>query len=121
MAKTKEDKEHEGLMLIMCEGCGVRHMIATKHPEIWTHNWGFNGDLEAPSFTPSVKIRWPEWIGGEAFEEFTTFETACRTTKDPSKWKIHCCHFVITRGVIAFQGDCTHELMNHNRQLPNIE
>lgn len=61
-------------------------------------HWGFNGDFEHPTFTPSVN----SWWGGE------------------HDIPLHRCHTFITDGRIQFLGDCTHALANQTVELPEI-
>lgn len=80
-----------------CPGCKDHHVIPTSGPKVWR----FNGDLERPTFTPSVRLTW-NWgsVGGP---------------DEP-----HCCHYVITDGAIQFCGDCTHALAGQTVPLPEI-
>lgn len=66
-----------------CPGCKSIHSINTEGPP---PVWGFNGDHEKPTFTPSLRVRWT--YGG-----------------DPQ-----CCHSFIRDGQWQFLSDCTHEL-----------
>jgi len=77
--------------------------------------WGFNGDFERPTFTPSVLCR--------------------RTTADPpvtpenlDEWRRApwpqvqvetVCHSFVRDGQIQFLGDCTHALAGQTVPLPN--
>lgn len=60
-------------------------------------HWGFNGDLDRPTFTPSIN--------------------SVHTT---SKAK-HVCHSFITDGRIQFLGDCTHALAGQTVDLPEVD
>ncbi len=71
-----------------CPGCGEMHVIPTS--------WAFDGNLDKPTFTPSVKIRW----GGRP---------DART-----------CHYNLTAGMLDFQGDSTHELRGRSVLLPDL-
>lgn len=55
--------------------------------------WQFNGDLENPSFQPSLLNTLPEGTRSDG-------------TKRPRK----VCHLYVTNGVIEYCGDCTHPL-----------
>lgn len=63
--------------------------------------WEWNGSLDLPTISPSVKV---DWYFGEA----------------PNK-QIFCCHCIITEGVITFCGDCTHELANQKVVMLDID
>lgn len=101
--KTKEweDQVGKGLYKIFCAGCNTVHSIWAKPSEYPHPVWGFNGNLDKPTFTPSVRITWPEQK-----EDGTTFN--------------HCCHFNIVDGRIEFCGDCTHALSGQVLELPDI-
>ena len=72
-----------------CPGCGSNHFADDR--------WKFNGDIEHPSFTPSIRVshRSPEG-------------------------KEHVCHFHVTNGAIAYCNDCTHELRGKTVPLPEL-
>jgi hypothetical protein len=63
-------------------------------------HWNWNGSLDAPTLTPSVRITW-DW--GE-----------------PPNHVHNCCHFNITDGSIQFHGDCTHELKGKTIAMADV-
>jgi hypothetical protein len=67
-----------------CPGCKKFHYVGPEHH-------GFNGDLERPTFTPSVFKNW-----------------------EPI------CHAYINDGMIQFLGDSWHELKNQTVELPDV-
>jgi Family of unknown function (DUF6527) len=87
-----------------CPACQEMHVIFDS--------WSFNGDLNAPTFSPSVKIgerltvkkdgRWTgEWVrdaNGNAVDQ--------------------CCHYILASGIIHYCGDCTHALAGKQLPLP---
>lgn len=81
--------------LFECPGCGHAHMFITKAPQ--EPVWGFNGNLEKPTFTPSLLNR---HSGGE---------------------KDYVCHLFVTDGKIQFLGDCTHPLKGQTVDMLEIE
>lgn len=74
-----------------------------RSPHVSGKPWGFNGNLELPTFTPSVLGRWDEWQG------------------DGVPAKSHVCHSFVRNGRIEFLGDCTHALAGQTVDLPDIE
>jgi hypothetical protein len=90
-----------------CPGCEEMH-------HIWTPGWSFDGNLEKPTFNPSVKItrkkivikdgRWTgEWVRdaeGNAVDD--------------------CCHYFLHAGVLKFCGDSKHALAGKEVPLPDI-
>ena len=67
-------------------GCTMMHLFDNR--------WTFNGDLEKPSFSPSLLARWPE---------------------------NNVCHFFVQEGRIRFLSDCTHELKGKTVELEKID
>src|ERR1700744_2475039 len=65
-----------------CPGCKETHLIPTARCHI---EWDFNGNIERPTFKPSVKLG------------------------DPANAD---CHYNIEDGKITFHGDCKHDLKN---------
>lgn len=80
---------------IFCPGCKSGHTLftdlAAPHQ---AKNWGFNRNLESPTFTPSLLV---SDVGGG-----------------------HRCHSYITDGRIQFLGDSDHELKGQMVDLPDI-
>ena len=76
--------------------------------------WQFNGDVNKPTFTPSVKITGKQkivvdgkWSGG--------------WVRGPDGAPVDfCCHYILTNGVLNFCGDCTHKLKNSSVPLPAL-
>lgn len=81
-----------------CPGCGIAHGVWTKKQDS-QRNWKFNGDLNKPTFLPSILVRYPYG--------------------QPQKMVI--CHSFITDGMIRFLNDCTHSLAGKTVALPEIK
>lgn len=89
-----------------CPGCEEPHVI----PD----GWSFDGNLERPTFNPSVNItgkkcvmidgKWTgEWVrdaDGKAIDD--------------------CCHYHLHAGELKFCGDSTHALAGKNVLLPDL-
>lgn len=80
-----------------CPGCGHEHVYYTAGQT----RWQFNGDVNKPTFTPSLLNRWgkeadPNWQEPEG-EPFS------------NSWSGRC-HLFVTNGVINYCNDCTHPL-----------
>lgn len=80
-----------------CPGCGHHHAVWTKESN-WPNGprWDFNGNIEKPTFSPSLLVRIPN---GE---------------------KVKICHSFVRDGKIQFLGDCTHDLAGKTVELPEI-
>jgi Family of unknown function (DUF6527) len=68
-------------VMIRCRRCEY-HIIPLPR-------WGFNGDMDRPTFTPSLKETNQHGV----------------------------CHFVVTAGNIAYQSDCWHDLKGQTLPL----
>jgi hypothetical protein len=93
---SKVLRSTEGGFMHWCPACNSFHMIAVSEPFPNGARWKFDGDLDKPTFAPSVRVR-----GGNA--------------KGPT-----CCHYILTTGVINFCGDCTHAMAGKAVPLPEI-
>ena len=94
-------KQLNELIRFSCPGCKRDHHI--QHGSDIGPNWGWNGNLERPTFTPSVLVTYPGPDAG----------------KDGAPPAV--CHSFVTDGRIQFLGDCTHELASQTVDLPPIE
>ena len=78
-----------------CPGCEVPHGIAVGEGS--GPRWGYNGNPDKPTFTPSILVRYP-W-GVQQVEQV--------------------CHSFVTDGRIQFLGDCTHSLAGQTVDIPD--
>ena len=78
-----------------CPGCRGPQMIPTAGPKAW----GFNGSLEAPTFTPSI--------------------LSTRTYGYSNEKLV--CHSFVRDGKIEFLSDCTHSLAGQTVELKDVE
>lgn len=46
----------DGMLLHWCPGCKSRHMIATEEPFPNGAKWTWDGNVESPTFNPSINI-----------------------------------------------------------------
>lgn len=74
-----------------CPGCGSHHVYEIPR-------WQFNGDVDNPTFSPSLKATW-NW-GPE------------REAK--------CCHFFVRNGRIEYCGDCTHDMAGQTVEMAEV-
>ena len=86
-------------LAFFCPGCKEAHAvtIAPGSPA-----WGFNGNFDAPTFTPSVKVDGVVPITDEQHARLMAGEKIEPTSR--------CCHSFVVDGKIQFLGDCTHAL-----------
>ena len=76
-----------------CPACGHLHSFRVVKPgQTWSGpSWTFDGNLEKPTFTPSLRVYDPASLVNGVFTK-----TAC--------------HLNVTAGQIVFHGDCPHAL-----------
>jgi len=84
-----------------CPGCKHVHSYAVSNDN---SQWQFNGNIESPSFTPSLLNR--------------------MTTKNPVTGVYDIeeerCHLFVTDGKIIYCGDSMHELAGKTVELPEF-
>lgn len=83
-----------------CPGCNKVHGVTVGG----ANTWGWNGNADKPTFTPSVLVTYP--ANPDASDEFKEWRTERR------------CHSFVTDGRIQFLGDCTHGLAGQTVDLP---
>jgi hypothetical protein len=74
-----------------CPGCNRSHGLRTSGPRPWT----WNGSVDRPTFSPSVKVTWTR----------------------PTQTDI--CHSFVRDGTIQFLSDSTHALAGQTVVLPD--
>lgn len=88
-----------GHILFFCPGCKHAHGISIGEGP--GPRWGYNGNSEFPTFTPSILVYSGDTtIEGEYFPRVTH------------------CHSFVTDGRIQFLGDCEHDLKNQTVDIP---
>ena len=88
-----------------CPACNEAHYIAVHKPLANGASWTFDGNVDAPTFNPSVRVEIPEhsYADGEGGRRYHPLER---------------CHYFIRSGHIEFCGDCTHALAGKTVPLP---
>lgn len=90
-----------------CPGCDEMHVIYVGREK--GPNWSFDGNVEKPSFSPSVRISYNgEDAGQDRGDGFGKAPPAC-------------CHYFVKAGNIEFCGDSTHEFAGKTVPLPVLE
>jgi len=86
--------------LINCPGCKQTHTVGPS--------WQFNGDLENPTFSPSVLVK----SGHYASHHKPGDDCWCTHNERTGRSTFKCtvCHSFIRDGQWQFLSDCTHEL-----------
>ena len=94
--------------MFWCPGCDSAHLVYVEGvapPRSLHHGarWGYNGNPDAPTFTPSVLVT---YNGSDAGVE----------DAPPAV-----CHSFVTDGRIQFLGDCTHALAGQTVPIPEFD
>ena len=77
------------IYLFQCPGCSKPHPFDER--------WTFNGDMEKPTFRPSLLVN---------------------KSNHPGELR---CHSFVTNGEIRFLSDCDHDLKNKIVEIPDWE
>lgn len=101
------DTEDNGLVFL-CPGCKTNHII--YHGEGKEPRWTWNGDVNKPTFTPSILTKYSKMtpLGHEQYEEWKNNGYPSRDERFDSEDVV--CHSFITDGMIQYLTDCTHKL-----------
>jgi hypothetical protein len=81
--------QSDGMAMFWCLGCGDAHAIPTTGLKAW----GFNGDTETPTFTPSI---------------------LCYESGNHPR-----CHSFVREGRQQFLSDCSHPLAGQTVEIPD--
>lgn len=85
----------DGAYLFECPGCECMHMVYVDRAN--RPVWSFNGDKDAPTFSPSILVT-SSWMD-----------------------KPTICHSFVRDGKIEFLSDCTHKLKGQTVGIPDWE
>lgn len=96
-----------------CPGCDDAHVF-----KVGPGHWTWNGNVELPTFTPSLMIRSGHFADGfKAGDDcWCTYNAA--HPNEPAPFKCRVCHLNVTDGRIQFHSDCTHALVGQTVELP---
>jgi hypothetical protein len=100
-----------GQAAFYCNGCKRVHSINVKYEGM--PKWGFNGNVESPTFTPSILAKYTHPKG------YTNDNPA--PADFSGDYVTDVCHTFITDGKIQYLGDCTHELAGQTIELPEFK
>lgn len=81
--------------IFWCPGCKCAHHVTTDIEPAWH----FDGDVNLPTFSPSVRVYRPA-------EKDRAEETLC--------------HLFLTKGNLLFLSDCKHDLAGQTIPLPDL-
>ncbi len=90
-----------GHLMFWCPGCDGAHMVRVEGDE--PGRWGYSGNPDAPTFTPSVLV---QYNGRDAGVDGAPAAV---------------CHSFVTDGRIQFLVDSTHSLAGQTVELPDFD
>lgn len=93
--KVELINKDRGEYMFWCLGCNSYHSVTTLVKNEKGCQWQFNGNIESPTFTPSIVVN----------KDFLE----------------RLCHSSIADGKIQYHGDCFHSLKNQIIELQNVE
>jgi Family of unknown function (DUF6527) len=115
---TKLRSVEGGLVAFWCPGCDARHHVAVVDSAT-AMAWAYNGNPDAPTFSPSVLVRSghhiPGWVGPTCW-----CNSVPREPKYDHGFKCIICHSFVTDGQISFLADSTHKLAGQTVSLPDF-
>lgn len=90
---------------IFCPACKCTHRFTVASDKPGKAKWTFNGDLDKPTFNPSMVETCEGWVDPDD-----------KGFSIPSRR----CHSWVRGGRIEFLSDCTHEFAGRTVDLPHI-
>lgn len=114
LSKILRSVEGGGLMF-WCPGCDSAHMVRTGEGP--GPRWGWNGDAERPTFTPSILVQYDHWVPPVTPENHAAYKAA----PWPQTRQRDVCHSFVEGGRIRFLSDCTHHLAGQTVDLPAFD
>lgn len=117
MPRTKlHTVENEpGMLVFQCPACGNCHYALVEGATRQGPRWTWNGSMDRPTFSPSIKVtthRWEPPVGPENIEQW-------RKQPWEQKQVEHICHFFVRDGKIEYCGDCTHDRRGQTIEVPD--
>lgn len=104
-----------GRLAFRCPGCKTTHSVNVGDGP--GPRWAWNGDVDKPTFTPSVLVQSGHYVpGSDPRGCWCTYNAQHYKDEDPD-FKCFVCHSFVTDGRIQFLGDCTHALAGQTVDL----
>ena len=107
-----------GMLLFFCPGCQCGHGVRVEGPH---PVWGWNGSMDAPTFTPSIVASGTELTENGKRDYDTWAEAGYPGERGEFENRSTVCHSFVTDGRIQFLGDCTHALKGQTVVLEDFD
>ncbi len=107
------DNQRGDEYMFYCPGCQSLHsMTVNGFVNSCGASWTFNGDVERPTFSPSLKVTWDEYGNNPNYKDGMDEKLKYIIIKS------HNCHSFINNGMMSFCGDSTHKHANKTLEIP---
>lgn len=106
-AKGKLRFAEGGILNFWCFGCEEFHGIKKRDA---LGGWTFNGNYDAPTFTPSVLTTSGHYTSGFVPGSDCWCTYNAKHTEDPAPFHCERCHLFVVDGKIQYLSDSTHKL-----------
>lgn len=116
LSKVLRSREGNGLSF-WCPGCKTAHGLNIGEGP--GARWGYNGNPEKPTFTPSVLVTTGHYCQGRAHEGCWCTYYAEHPNEERDFECVRC-HSFVRDGRIQFLDDCTHALAGQTVDLPEF-
>lgn len=108
LLSPKLRSQEGGRIAFWCPGCKEMHRV--------TSAWTFDGNVTAPTFSPSILVTSGHYAPGHTGKCWCDFNR-----EHPGDTSFECsrCHSFVRAGRIQFLTDCTHELAGQTVDIPD--
>lgn len=99
-----------------CQGCQSVHQVSVIGEGAI---WGWDGNVDAPTFTPSVLITSGHFVSTHKPGDKCWCTYAVEHPDRPVPFTCRRCHTFVRGGMVEFLGDCSHALAGKTEPLPD--
>ncbi len=103
-----------GGLMFWCAGCDMPHRVGVGDGD--GPRWAWNGDVERPTFSPSVLVTWTTAVPPATTPEISE---QIRRGEIVQQRVPQACHSFVTDGHIQYLSDCTHSMAGQEIELAN--
>lgn len=99
-------------------GTGYTYLCPCGDYHAPSSGWQFNGDMEKPTFSPSVLVTTGHYVGGKpAVNCWCDYK---QRTGEDAPFNCYLCHSFVRDGMVQFLSDCTHALAGQTVPLGDL-
>lgn len=116
MRLSKILRKIDGGLMFECPACDNYHLVYLDAPG--RPHWTWNGDVDKPTFSPSLLVQYPTWV-----PPATTLEIRDKIKSgEIVQQKVDVvCHSFIRDGQFVYLNDCTHAMAGQTVDIPPLE